>query len=160
MHAFCMNAWQIGLRPYCDINSRAAAPDAFEFVGEPTGELSGVSPAFCTTAGFPLPDGIGWCFCQQLAQKRFNIILISRTASKLKDRASELEQKYNVKTHIIAADFTQCLSDPDFFARIYSELNTSTLDIGILVNNVGGSFKGGAVQLSEEDWDRQMDFNL
>ncbi|MBE9636974.1 SDR family NAD(P)-dependent oxidoreductase [Salipiger mangrovisoli] len=32
--------------------------------------------------------------------------------------------------------------------------------VDILVNNVGGSFKGGAAQLSEEDWDRQMDFNL
>lgn len=30
----------------------------------------------------------------------------------------------------------------------------------ILVNNVGGSAKGGATVLSEEDWDRQMDFNL
>lgn len=32
--------------------------------------------------------------------------------------------------------------------------------IDILVNNVGGSAKGGAVALSEEGWDRQMDFNL
>ncbi len=32
--------------------------------------------------------------------------------------------------------------------------------IDILVNNVGGSRKGGPVDLSEEDWDAQMDFNL
>lgn len=32
--------------------------------------------------------------------------------------------------------------------------------VDILVNNVGGSAKGGAVALSEADWDRQMDFNL
>jgi NAD(P)-dependent dehydrogenase (short-subunit alcohol dehydrogenase family) len=32
--------------------------------------------------------------------------------------------------------------------------------IDILVNNVGGSAKGGAVALSEEGWDRQIDFNL
>ncbi|TJZ91270.1 SDR family oxidoreductase [Paracoccus gahaiensis] len=32
--------------------------------------------------------------------------------------------------------------------------------VDILVNNVGGSAKGGAVALSEEDWDRQMDVNL
>ncbi|HEY1414167.1 MAG TPA: SDR family NAD(P)-dependent oxidoreductase, partial [Rhodopila sp.] len=30
----------------------------------------------------------------------------------------------------------------------------------ILVNNVGGSAAGGAVKLSEEAWDRQMDLNL
>ena len=32
--------------------------------------------------------------------------------------------------------------------------------IDILVNNVGGSAAGGAAELSEEAWDRQMDYNL
>jgi len=32
--------------------------------------------------------------------------------------------------------------------------------VDILVNNVGGSRRGGPVDLSEADWDAQMDFNL
>src|SRR5207244_9845361 len=32
--------------------------------------------------------------------------------------------------------------------------------VDILVNNVGGSAPGGPVELSEEDWDRQIDYNL
>jgi len=32
--------------------------------------------------------------------------------------------------------------------------------IDVLVNNVGGSAKGGAVELSEEDWLRQLNYNL
>ena len=32
--------------------------------------------------------------------------------------------------------------------------------IDILVNNVGGSAPGGAVDLTEENWDRQIDYNL
>ena len=32
--------------------------------------------------------------------------------------------------------------------------------VDILVNNVGGSAKGGAVALSEDAWDRNIDFNL
>ena len=32
--------------------------------------------------------------------------------------------------------------------------------IDILQNNVGGSVPGGAVEMSEEDWDTQMSFNL
>ncbi|WP_142846206.1 SDR family NAD(P)-dependent oxidoreductase [Telmatospirillum sp. J64-1] len=32
--------------------------------------------------------------------------------------------------------------------------------IDILVNNVGGSAKGGAVELSEEDWLKQINYNL
>lgn len=32
--------------------------------------------------------------------------------------------------------------------------------VNVLVNNVGGSRRGGPVDLSEEDWDAQLDFNL
>ncbi len=32
--------------------------------------------------------------------------------------------------------------------------------VDILVNNVGGSAKGGPVEMPEEVWDRQVDFNL
>jgi NAD(P)-dependent dehydrogenase (short-subunit alcohol dehydrogenase family) len=32
--------------------------------------------------------------------------------------------------------------------------------VDVLVNNVGGSAPGGVVALSEEDWDRQINFNL
>lgn len=32
--------------------------------------------------------------------------------------------------------------------------------IDILVNNVGGSFPGGAESMAEADWERQIDFNL
>lgn len=32
--------------------------------------------------------------------------------------------------------------------------------VDVLVNNVGGSHRGGAVELSEADWDRQMDLNI
>ena len=32
--------------------------------------------------------------------------------------------------------------------------------IDVLVNNVGGSAAGGAAELSEDGWDRQLDYNL
>jgi NAD(P)-dependent dehydrogenase (short-subunit alcohol dehydrogenase family) len=32
--------------------------------------------------------------------------------------------------------------------------------IDVLVNNVGGSAKGGPVEMSEETWDQQIDYNL
>jgi len=32
--------------------------------------------------------------------------------------------------------------------------------LDVLVNNVGGSAKGGPVEMSEETWDQQMDYNL
>ena len=52
-------------------------------------------------------DGIGREYAHELAKDGFNVMLISRTESKLKDEASIIEKKYNVKTKICAVDFTK-----------------------------------------------------
>ena len=65
-----------------------------------------------------------------------------------------VERAPSIKTHIgdatkskdVAAMVKGCL---DAFGRI-----------DILVNNVGGSAPGGPVEMTEEVWDRQMEYNL
>ncbi|KAF9129779.1 hypothetical protein BG015_004096, partial [Linnemannia schmuckeri] len=52
-------------------------------------------------------DGIGKEFAFQLASKKLNIVLVSRTESKLKVLAEELQQKYNIETKVHAMDFTK-----------------------------------------------------
>lgn len=52
-------------------------------------------------------DGIGRQYALQLAARGINIVLISRTVEKLMAVASEIEQKHQVKTKWIAADFSQ-----------------------------------------------------
>src|SRR4051812_10743847 len=54
-------------------------------------------------------DGIGKGFVEGWAKRGFNIILISRTKSKLDSLANEVESKYKVKTKTIAADFTKAM---------------------------------------------------
>ncbi|KAJ8951942.1 hypothetical protein NQ318_013609 [Aromia moschata] len=80
-------------------------------------------------------DGIGKAYAELLAKKGLKIVLISRTQSKLDDVAKEIEQKYNVETKTIAANFTNT-------TVIYSEIDKQLtgLDIGVLVNNVGMSY--------------------
>ncbi|KAI8341353.1 hypothetical protein BC941DRAFT_416595 [Chlamydoabsidia padenii] len=78
-------------------------------------------------------DGIGKEFAKQLAKNKFNILLVSRTASKLEAAASEIVNEYNVKTKIFAMDFTK--GDAQDFAQLGQIL--SSLDVGVLVNNVG-----------------------
>lgn len=80
-------------------------------------------------------DGIGKAYAQQLAKQGINIVLISRTESKLKDVASEIESQYKVKTQIITADFSSGTSIYDGIRQKLQGLN-----IGILVNNVGLSY--------------------
>jgi NAD(P)-dependent dehydrogenase (short-subunit alcohol dehydrogenase family) len=45
-------------------------------------------------------------------------------------------------------------------ARMVEACRATYGRIDILVNNVGGSAHGGAVELAEDTWDRQIDYNL
>ncbi|KZF25377.1 estradiol 17-beta-dehydrogenase-like protein 12-b [Xylona heveae TC161] len=83
-------------------------------------------------------DGIGKEYAIQLAQKGFNIVLISRTQSKLEALAQEIQTKYAgsaIQTKILTMDFTKNLDED------YSKLKALVdgLDVAVLVNNVGKS---------------------
>jgi 17beta-estradiol 17-dehydrogenase / very-long-chain 3-oxoacyl-CoA reductase len=80
-------------------------------------------------------DGIGKEYAQQLAGRGFNILLVSRTKSKLDTLASEIQQKYKVETKVLAMDFSEN-RDTDYASL--KEL-VSGLDVSILINNVGQS---------------------
>ncbi|KAK3318944.1 hypothetical protein B0H66DRAFT_253158 [Apodospora peruviana] len=81
-------------------------------------------------------DGLGKEFATQLASKGFNLVLVSRTQSKLDTLAKELEAKYaGVQTKTLAMDFSQDKdADYDRLAQLIKGL-----DVGILINNVGQS---------------------
>lgn len=78
-------------------------------------------------------DGIGKEYALQLAQKGFNIVLVSRTQSKLDELAKEIREKSNVEAKTFAMDFA-ANNDKD-----YSKLRqlVSDLEVSILINNVG-----------------------
>ncbi|KAK4054801.1 hypothetical protein OIV83_000725 [Microbotryomycetes sp. JL201] len=81
--------------------------------------------------------GIGRDFALQLARAGFNIVLASRSQSKLDEIAQEIKQKYaSVETKTFAIDFAAG-NDAD-----YEKLKTflDDLDIGVLINNVGKSY--------------------
>ncbi|CAH2350105.1 very-long-chain 3-oxoacyl-CoA reductase [[Candida] railenensis] len=80
-------------------------------------------------------DGIGKEYAFQLASRGFNIVLISRTQSKLEAIGEELASKFGVETKIIAFD-----------ASVDEEANYETisksiaeLPVTVLINNVGQS---------------------
>ena len=49
---------------------------------------------------------VGKGLCMELAGKGQNIILVSRTLSKLETVAKEIEQKYRVQTKVVDIDFS------------------------------------------------------
>ncbi|KAJ5925147.1 hypothetical protein N7454_007786 [Penicillium verhagenii] len=81
-------------------------------------------------------DGLGKEFALQLARAKFNIVLVSRTESKLIALGEEITQQFPaVQTKTLAMDFSKN-ADEDYAAL--SNL-VSDLDVSILVNNVGQS---------------------
>ena len=81
-------------------------------------------------------DGIGAEFVKQLAGNGFNVLLVSRTQSKLDALAKEVEARYKVKTQTLAVD-ASLLKDGDF-DRIKQAVEALD-EVGVLVNNVGQS---------------------
>ncbi|KAI8628321.1 hypothetical protein F5Y19DRAFT_438966 [Xylariaceae sp. FL1651] len=81
-------------------------------------------------------DGLGKEYATQLAAKGFNLVLVSRTLSKLEKLAQELQDKFaGVQTKVLDMDFA---ADKDTdYERLAKLLDG--LEIGILINNVGQS---------------------
>lgn len=81
-------------------------------------------------------DGLGKEFALQLARAKFNIVLVSRTESKLVTLAEEITKQFpNVETKVLAMDFSRN-ADEDY--KALGSL-VSELDVSVLVNNVGQS---------------------
>lgn len=80
-------------------------------------------------------DGIGKEYALQLASKGLNVVLVSRTQSKLELIATEIENKYKVETKVLAFDASS--DDESNYSKL-SEL-ISGLPVTVLINNVGQS---------------------
>ncbi|KAI9775047.1 MAG: hypothetical protein M1839_001599 [Geoglossum umbratile] len=81
-------------------------------------------------------DGIGKEFALQLASKGFNVVLVSRTESKLKALAREIEAKHaDIQTKILAMDFAK--NNDEDYNRLAALVDG--LDVAVLINNVGKS---------------------
>jgi len=81
-------------------------------------------------------DCIGKAIAEDFAKLKFNIILISRTQTKLDEVAKELRDKFNVQTKTVAVDCAS--SSPTIWDPVRAAIQD--LDIGILINNVGMSY--------------------
>ncbi|CAI4058933.1 hypothetical protein N7582_001244 [Saccharomyces uvarum] len=88
---------------------------------------------YCVVTG--ASDGIGKEFAKQMAKRGFNLVLISRTQSKLETLQRELEDKYHVVVKILAIDIAE---DSESNYESIKEL-VAQLPITVLVNNVGQS---------------------
>jgi short-subunit dehydrogenase len=76
-------------------------------------------------------SGIGESFTRLLAENNYNIVLVARDLPRLQERASQLQEKFNVQTHIIQADLAT-----DVGCTVVEQYIANN-QIDVLINNAG-----------------------
>ncbi|MBI3704208.1 MAG: SDR family oxidoreductase [Rhizobiales bacterium] len=112
--------------------------------------------AIVTGAGCVGPGwGNGRATCVRFAEEGAKIFAVDR------DLASTAETVERVKAVGGEIAVQQCdVTDSQSVAAMVAACLKRFGRIDVLVNNVGGSAAGGPVEMSEEVWDAQVDFNL
>jgi len=108
-------------------------------------------------------SGIGKAFAYELAAKKMNLLIISRSSEKLEKVQSEIINNYKVQCRYITHNFEQYPA-PKFsqeFEQVCQEL-TENGGIGVLVNNVGISNEIPELfhSISLTDIDRMITVNI
>jgi 17beta-estradiol 17-dehydrogenase / very-long-chain 3-oxoacyl-CoA reductase len=105
-------------------------------------------------------DGIGKGFVEELASLGFNLILVSRTESKLKDLSESIANQYKVQTKYVAVDAGDAQSVNSNLNKIKEVVQT--VPLRILVNNVGTntSIPVEFLEMTEEEIDSQLTCNV
>ena len=94
---------------------------------------------------FGASRGLGRASAEQLAAMGAEVVLLARSAERLRLVADELREKYGVATTIEAAD----LADEAALAAVLAR----HADTDLLITNCGGPPIGPYLQTSLEDWD-------
>ncbi|MGG6268034.1 SDR family oxidoreductase [Leptolyngbya sp. AN03gr2] len=100
-------------------------------------------------------SGIGQATTIAFAKAGIDVVLVSRTQSKLDAVAAEA-RSLGVNAHTCAIDLAEV-------AQVRSKLEACISEVGsidILVNNAGMGYTGSLAEMSLSDWQRVMDLNV
>ncbi|MDO8863152.1 SDR family NAD(P)-dependent oxidoreductase [Haliea sp. E1-2-M8] len=81
--------------------------------------------------------GIGKAFSERLAAEHFNLILVARNATRLKEQAGLLERTHGIRCLHLSCDLTR----HEDLERLLER--TGNVDLGLFVNNAGASSHHG-----------------
>src|SRR5208283_3408743 len=107
--------------------------------------------ALITGASF----GIGMEFARIFAREGYNLVLVARSADKLRQVASELEKAHGARSLILAAD----LSEPGA-AYVLDQTTRAAIQVDVLVNNAGFGQYGMFAENDLEECLRQIQLNV
>lgn len=101
-------------------------------------------------------SGIGYEMAQQLAAKKFNLILVARSGFMLDSIKNKLSKKHNVEVISIQKD----LSNPHNAMDLFREIKYNGLTVSHLVNNAGFGGYGNFTETSLEKELEMINLNV
>ncbi|WP_160112599.1 SDR family NAD(P)-dependent oxidoreductase [Salicibibacter kimchii] len=101
-------------------------------------------------------NGIGREYSYYLAEKGYNMILVSRSKSKLDELAADLQERYIVDATVIVQD----LSEEWAATHVYEKVTEKNLTVDMLINNAGFGTTGNFLGSSETDTHKQVMLNV
>jgi NAD(P)-dependent dehydrogenase (short-subunit alcohol dehydrogenase family) len=112
--------------------------------------------AIVTGAGCVGPGwGNGRAIAVRLAEEGALVVAVDRDLERLNETLTRV-QAVEGRVEAMRCDVT----DSSALAALVHDCAARFGRIDVLVNNVGGSAPGGPVEMSEDAWDAQVDFNL
>jgi short-subunit dehydrogenase len=100
--------------------------------------------------------GIGLEFARIFAREGFNLVLVARSADKLRQVASELEKAHNTRSLILATDLT----NPGAAAYVLDQTARANIVVDVLVNNAGFGQYGFFAENDLEECLAQIQLNV
>jgi len=91
-------------------------------------------------------SGIGEAFAQILAARGMNLVLVARSAEKLRALAQALSEQHGIRADVVPAD----LCREGAVQEVYRRTQTLGVAVDLLVNNAGFGTYGGFDTLAQE----------
>jgi short-subunit dehydrogenase len=108
--------------------------------------------ALITGASF----GIGLELARIFAREGYNVVLVARSADKLRQLASELEKAHGTRSLILATDLTEAGAS----AYVLDQTTCASIQVDVLVNNAGFGQYGFFAENDLEECLRQIQLNV
>ena len=100
--------------------------------------------------------GIGFAIATELARRKFDLLLVARSADTLATLARQLAQEYGVRVEFLAID----LADPTAPTQVLGWCQTNQYTVSVLVNNAGYGLSGSFEQYSDAENLAMMQVNM